>query len=85
MKVTIEEEPRVFTVSVGTLDVGKVTSYAEKGAADDEAYHAVLHSTTNDEPERSLGWCATLEEAAAKVVDHNYGPCKFGKVKERIV
>ena len=85
MKVVLEEEPRVFRVKIGNMEIGTVTSYAEKGVVDEEAYHAERLTPNEDERNESLGWFATLEEAGTEVVEYEYGPCKFGKPKERIV
>ncbi len=83
MRVTIEEEPRVFLVRVGENNIGKVTSYHEEGDDNDENYHAELY--TDEDNDKDLGYHATLEEAGKVVVDWAYGPAKINKVVERIV
>jgi hypothetical protein len=86
LKVTLEEEPRIFLVKVGENSIGKVTSHWEKGDADDdENYHAALFTNDEDKRDKGLGWFDTLEKAGIAVVEYAHGPTKINKVTERIV
>jgi hypothetical protein len=86
LKVTLDEEPRVFVVKVGCSEIGKVTSFFEPDCEDDEAYHAELYKAdSDDEDPKHLGWHPTLKAAALKVVEYNHGPTKIDKIEERPV
>ena len=84
LKVTLEEQPRVFVVKVGEREIGKVTSYRDKRDVDDEAYFADRFTNDEDKGDQSLGWFNTLEEAGLKVVEYDHGSTKINAVKERI-
>ncbi len=88
LKITVQEEARVFTVSVGRNEIGKVTSYFEKGEDNKEVYHAQV---VNDAKEKDdydfshVGWHPTLKEAIDAVVEYSHGPGKIDNITERVV
>lgn len=84
LKVTIQEEPRVFSVQVGCNEIGKVTSYFEKGEDNNEAYEAERFIGGDPEYE-SIGYYSSLKEAGAAVVEYAHGEGKIDKVTERMV
>jgi hypothetical protein len=87
LKVTLEEEPRVFHVRVGCNSIGKVTSYNDE-SNDPESYHAarfVKGDDDGEDREETLGWFDTIKEAGEVVVEYAHGSSKIDKVIERIV
>lgn len=84
LKVTIQEEPRVFSVMVGCNEIGKVTSYFEKGEDNADAYEAE-RCVYGDEEYENIGYYGSLKEAASAVVEYAHGDGKIDKVTERLV
>ena len=86
MKITLNEEPRVFSVRIGNSVIGQITSHAEKGEDTEDAYFAErVTDDTVEEPYEGIGYYSTLKEAGVAVVSFEYGPSKIDKVTERIV
>ncbi len=86
LKVTIEEEPRVFSVLVGAKRIGRVTSYFEKGEDNDEAYEAERYVGTDGVEYVPVGQYGSLKDAGSAVVEDEHGyDGKIDKVTERIV
>jgi hypothetical protein len=85
LKITVNEEPRKFSVRIGSADIGRVTSYFEKGEDNDEAYWAERTTDDDDIEYESIGYYATLKEASLAVVEYEYGDGRIDKVTERLV
>ena len=84
MKVTLQEKPRVFVISVGNLEIGKVTVFVTKGNEDrQESYLAERFNPADDGSEESLGWYNSMNEAAQEVLAFDYGTTKVNKISER--
>ena len=87
LKVTIQEEPRVFSVQVGSNEIGRVTSYFDKGEDNNDAYDAECASINDDyEMEyETIGYYGSLKEAAGAVIEYGYGEGKIDKIVERLI
>lgn len=84
LRVTINEEPRVFSVQVGSNEIGRVISYFEKGEDNNDAYEAKRYIGGDTEYEH-IGDYDSLKEAGSAVVEYAHGPGKIDKVVERLV
>lgn len=88
LKITIDEDPRVFTVSIGCKCIGRVTSFAEKGEKNEDVYYAERLTDDDEDGQEQyncVGDYSSLKAAGAAVCEYEYGPSKIDKVTERIV
>ncbi len=87
LRVTLNEEPRVFNVMVGSNEIGRITSYFDEGEDNSESYHAERNDAGDDDEDdyAHVGWYSTLRDAGRAVVEYAHGVGKIDSVEERKV
>ena len=80
VEVELREQARRFSVEVGGLIIGRVSSYSnDTDEPEDEEYHAEK-KTTGPESYSSLGWFKTLRLATKCVLDEKFEEAKVDKI-----
>ncbi len=85
LKVTVNEDPRRFSVNIGRNTIGRVTSCYQEGESPTEAYQAERPSTEEDGEWEFVGWFDSLKEAAVAIIEYAHGPVTIDSINERVV
>jgi hypothetical protein len=86
-KLTVDEEPRMFSVNIGYCKVGTIKShkYDTKEDEGEDLYYAKRIDEASENGSVALGWYKTMEDAVGAIVEYSYGESKIAKMTERPV
>jgi hypothetical protein len=83
IRVTAEEQPRVFLVKAGTRTIGRVTCRQFKRNKNFHSSRAEYLCPV-DGKYYHLEWCGSIRAASNKILEHLVGDGKIDEVRRRV-